>query len=290
MPLQLVIGGLATGSLYALIALGLVIIYRVSHVLNFAQGEMAMVSAFLAFTFLGVFRIPFVWACLLAIGTSFLLGAIIEAAFLRPAKKSDVLGLVVITLGVQQILYGMAGWIWGYDTKLFPSPVSDTTHYRFGAAIVSQANLWILGVSVALMLLLLLFFRYTRTGIALRAVPQNPTAARLMGIRASRAFSLTWGIASVLGAVAGILIAPITFLDPNMMLNPLLKAFAAATLGGMSSFAGAVVGGGSLGILENLVGAYLAPELKDSVAFVVIVLVLCVRPSGILGRHYERRV
>ncbi len=290
MLLHLVIGGLATGSLYALIALGLVIIYRVSHVLNFAQGEMAMVSAFLAFTFLGALHIPYVWACLLAIGSSFLLGAIIEAAFLRPAKKSDVLGLVVITLGVQQVLYGMAGWIWGYDTKTFPSPVSDTTLYRFGAAVVSQANLWIFGVSVALMLVLLLFFRYTRAGIALRAVPQNPTTARLMGIRASRTFSLTWSIASVLGAVAGILIAPITFLDPNMMLNPLLKAFAAATLGGMNSFAGAVVGGGSLGILENLVGAYLAPELKDSVAFFVIVLVLCVRPSGILGRHYERRV
>jgi branched-chain amino acid transport system permease protein len=267
-----------------------VIIYRVSHVLNFAQGEMAMVSAFLAFTYLGLFRVPFAWACLLAIGSAFLLGASIEAAFLRPAKQSGVLGLVVITLGVQQILYGVAGWIWGYDTKAFPSPASDTTLYRFGAVVVSQANVWTFGVSVTLMLALLLFFRYTRTGLALRAVSQNPTTSRLMGIRASRAFLLTWGLASVLAAVAGILIAPITFLDPNMMLNPLLKAFAAATLGGMNSFAGAVVGGGSLGILENLVGAYLAPELKDSVAFFVIVLTLCVRPSGILGRRYERRV
>ncbi|MGH7409781.1 MAG: branched-chain amino acid ABC transporter permease [Candidatus Methylomirabilis sp.] len=287
---QLLVSGLVTGSVYALVALGLVIIYKTSHVLNFAQGEMAMVSTFVTFTLLETLHIPFPLAFLLAIGMAFLLGAIIEMALLRPAKTPSLLGLIIITIGIQQILYGAAGWMWGYDTKAFPSPLSDTRIYRFGGVIISEVSLWILTVSVVLMLAFLLFFRYTRMGIAMRAVSQNPTTARLMGVRVSWIFSLTWGIASVLGAVAGILIAPITFLDPNMMMSPLLKAFAAATLGGINSLAGAVVGGGSLGILENLVGGYLTPELKESVAFFVIVLVLCVRPSGMLGRHYRRRV
>lgn len=287
---QLLVSGLVTGSLYALVALGLVIIYKTSHVLNFAQGEMAMVGTFVAFTLLETLRLPFLLAFFLALGLSFLLGVLIEIAFLRPAKSQSLLGLIIITLGVQQILYGTAGWTWGYDTKTFPAPFSDSKLYRIGGAAISEASLGILIVSVILMLTLLLFFRYARTGIAMRAIAQNLTTARLMGVRGPWIYSVTWGIASVLGAVAGILIAPITFLDPNMMFNPLLKAFAAATLGGMNSLAGAVVGGGTLGILENLVGGYLTPELKDSVAFFVIVIVLCVRPSGILGRHYTRRV
>ncbi|HZY31564.1 MAG TPA: branched-chain amino acid ABC transporter permease [Candidatus Methylomirabilis sp.] len=287
---QLIVSGLATGSLYALLALGLVIIYRTSNVLNFAQGEMAMVSTFVAFTFLETLHIPYLGAFLLAIVTSFLFGAAIEIALLRPARHPTPLGLIIITLGAQQILYGAAGWVWGYDTKVFPSPLSDTKIHRLGSVVLSEVNLWILTASIILMVALLVFFRYTRLGVAMRAISQNPTTARLMGARTPWILSLTWAIASVLGAVAGMLIAPITFLDPSMMLNPLLKAFAAATLGGMNSLAGAVVGGGSLGILENLVGGYLTPELKDSVAFFVIVLVLCVKPSGLLGRHYRRRV
>ncbi len=287
---QLIVSGLVTGSLYALVALGLVIIYKASNIFNFAQGDMAMVSTFVAYTLLETLHIPFLWAFPLAIVASFGLGAMFEVCLLRPAKNPTPLGLIIITVGAQQILYGVAGWIWGYDTKTFPSPLSDTKLYRLDSVVISEVNLWILIVSVLSMLSLLLFFRYTKLGIAMRAISQNRTSARLLGVRASLVSLLTWGIASVLGAVAGILIAPITFLDPNMMWSPLLKAFAAATLGGMNSFAGAVLGGGSLGVLENLVGGYLTPELKDSVAFFVIILVLCVRPSGLLGRHYQRRL
>jgi len=287
---QLVISGLATGSLYALVALGLVVIYKASNVFNFAQGDMAMVNTFVTFTLLETLHLPFLWAFFLAIVAAFLLGTLFELCLLRPVKNPTPLGLIIITVGAQQILYGAAGWIWGYDTKAFPSPLSDTKIYRFGGLVMSEVNLWILIVSFLVMFALLLFFRFSTLGIAIRAMSQNLTTARLMGARAPWLLSLTWGIASVLGAVAGILIAPITFLDPNMMLNPLLKAFAAATLGGMNSFGGAVVGGGTLGILENLVGGYLAPELKESVAFFVIILVLCVRPSGLLGRHYKRHV
>jgi branched-chain amino acid transport system permease protein len=287
---QLVISGLVTGSLYALLALGLVLIYKTSHVLNFAHGEIAMVNTFLAFTILTTLHVPFLWAAALAVASSFALGALIEVTFLRPARTTNVLGLVIITLGVQQILYGSAGWIWGYDTKTFPTPLSEHRLYRVGDAVISEVGLWIVAVSVALMCALLLFFRYTRVGTAMRAVAQNPITARLMGVRAPWVVSLAWGLASILSAVAGILVAPLTFLDPNMMMSPLLKAFAAATLGGMHSLAGAVVGGGTLGILENLVGAYLTPQLKDTVAFLVIVVVLCVKPSGMIGRHYHRRV
>jgi branched-chain amino acid transport system permease protein len=287
---QLIVSGLATGSLYALLALGLVIIYKTSNVLNFAHGEMAMVNTFIAFTLLETLHIPYFEAFLLAIIGSFLFGALMEIVLLRPARNPTPLGLIIITLGAQQVLYGTAGWIWGYDTKIFPSPLSDIKVHRLGRVVLSEANLWILTASIVLMVALLFFFRYAKLGIAMRAISQNVTTARLMGIRAPWVLSLTWAFASALGAVAGMLVAPITFLDPNMMLNPLLKAFAAATLGGMNSLAGAVVGGGSLGILENLVGGYLMPELKDSVAFFVIVLVLCLRPSGLLGRHYRRRV
>jgi branched-chain amino acid transport system permease protein len=287
---QLIVSGLATGSLYALLALGLVIIYKTSNVLNFAHGEMAMVNTFIAFTLLEALHIPYFEAFLLAIIGSFLFGALMEIVLLRPARNPTPLGLIIITLGAQQVLYGTAGWIWGYDTKIFPSPLSDIKVHRLGRVVLSEANLWILTASIVLMVALLFFFRYAKLGIAMRAISQNVTTARLMGIRAPWVLSLTWAFASALGAVAGMLVAPITFLDPNMMLNPLLKAFAAATLGGMNSLAGAVVGGGSLGILENLVGGYLMPELKDSVAFFVIVLVLCLRPSGLLGRHYRRRV
>jgi branched-chain amino acid transport system permease protein len=287
---QLLVSGLVSGSLYALIALGLVVIYKTSHVLNFAQGEMAMVSTFIAFTLLETLHIPFIGSFALALAASFALGATIDRLLLRPATSPTPLRLIIITLGIQQILYGVAGWIWGYDTKVFPSPLSEARLYRVGGVVVSEVSLWNLAVSVALMLAFLLFFRYTRSGIAMRALSHNPTAARLMGVRVPRLLSLTWGLGAVLGAVAGILIAPITFLDPNMMVNPLLKGFAAATLGGMHSLAGAVLGGAILGVAENLVGGYLAPELRDSVAFAVIVLVLCVRPAGILGRHEVRRI
>jgi branched-chain amino acid transport system permease protein len=251
---------------------------------------MAMVGTFVAFTLLETLHIPFLRACLLAVLASFLLGALFEICLLRPAKSPTALGPIIITVGAQQILYGVAGWIWGYDTKVFPSPLSDMRVFRFRGLVISEVNVWILAASLLLVLSLLLFFRFAKLGIAIRAMSQNQTTTRLMGARVPWLSTLVWGMASALGAVAGILIAPITFLDPNMMLNPLLKAFAAATLGGMNSFAGAVVGGGSLGVLENLVGGYLTPELKDSVAFAVIILVLCARPSGLLGRQYRRRV
>jgi len=287
---QLIVSGLAAGALYGLLALGFVMIYKTSDVLSFAQGEIAMVNTFFAFSLIETYHVPFWPAFGLTLLFAWCLGITLEFVFLRPARNPTLLGLIIITLGFDLILYGLAGWIWGYDTTSFPSPFSDFKAYTVGGVVVSEVNLWIFGVSLGLMGLLFAFFRFTRLGVAMRAVAQNRMASRIMGIRIKRINAMTWGLASVLGAVAGVLIAPITFLDINMGLNPGLKAFTAAVLGGMTSMPGAVVGGLLLGVLENIVGAYVSPELKVSVAFFVIIAVLCIRPAGLFGHHYRRRV
>jgi branched-chain amino acid transport system permease protein len=287
---QLIVSGLAAGALYGLLALGLVMIYKTSDVLSFAQGSIAMVNTFVAFSLIETYHVPFWPAFLLTVAFAWCLGVVLELVFLRPAKDPTLLGLIIITLGFDLIPDGLAGWTWGYDTTSFPSPFSDFKAYSLGIVVVSEVNLWIFVVGVGLTGLLFAFFRFTRLGVAMRAVAQNQTASRIMGVRIKRIDAMTWGIASVLGAVAGVLIAPITFLDINMGLNPGLKAFTAAVLGGMTSLPGAVVGGLLLGVIENLVGAYISPELKVSVAFFVIVAVLCVRPAGLFGREYRRRV
>ena len=287
---QLIINGIAMGSVYALVALGLVLVYKTTEVLNFAQGELGMVSTFIAYwmmTGLGFsFPLAFVGACLFG----FVLGAAIEFFILRRADDPNLLGLIILTLGFEMILYGLGSKFGGTDTKSFPSPISETKIYHFGDLVLSQLQLVVIGVSLGLMLLLFLFFKFTRLGVAMKAVSQNPEAARIMGIKVDRIKGLTWGIASFLGAVAAILIVPITLLDPNMMLDPLLKAFAAAVLGGMQSLPGAALGGWILGIIENLVGGYISTEFKSTVAFLVIVIVLCLRPSGLFARHYKKKV
>jgi branched-chain amino acid transport system permease protein len=287
---QLIVSGLAIGSLYALIALAMVIIYKTSEVLNFAQGDMAMVSTFVAYMLLESYHLPFPMAFGLSLAFAMLLGMAIEFLFLRQAENPTILGLIVITLGCEMILYGLAAWKWGAEQKSLPFPISDTRVYHLGHAVVSELNLWTFMICILAMIFLFVFFRYTKMGIAIKATQQNLISARLMGIRTKRIFSLTWGLSSLIGALAGLLIAPIATLDPNMMLEPLLKGFAAAVLGGMTSLPGAALGGFILGVIENLFGGYVSLEFKSVVAFVVIVLILCVRPSGLLARHYVKKV
>lgn len=287
---QLIINGIAIGSLYSLVALGLVLVYRTTEVLNFAQGEVGMVGTFIAYFMMTSLGLPFIAAFAGACLFGFLLGISIEFVFLRRAENPTLLGLIIITLGFEMMLYGLASHFGGTDTKAFDSPFSDTKIYHIGNIVLSQVNLSIIGISLALMIALFLFFKFTRVGIAMKAVSQNPDAAKVMGIKVNRIKALTWGIASLLGTVAGVLVAPITLLDPNMMLDPMLKAFASAVLGGMESLPGAAIGGWILGILENLVGGYISTELKATVAFLVIVIVLCIRPSGLLAKHYKKKV
>jgi len=287
---QLIVSGISIGATYALVALAMVIIYKTSEVLNFAQGDMAMLSAFVAYLMLEEQGYGFAVSFTTALAFAFALGAFIEFAFLRRAKEPTLLGLIIITLGLEMVLYGLASWRWGSDQKDFPFPVSDFATHQIGGVIFSELNLVTLAAALGLMLLLFLFFRYTKVGIAMKATQQNLTVARIMGIRVNRILMLTWGISSVVGATAALLIAPTDTLDPNLMWTPQLKGFSAAVLGGMTSLGGAVAGGFILGVIENLFGGYVSVEFKSVVAFAVIVLILCVKPSGLFARHYVRKV
>ncbi len=284
------VSGLAVGACYALLALAMVIIYKSSEVLNFAQGEMAMISTFIAFTILEGYHVDFQWAVLLTFLFAIFLGIFFEMVFLRQAKDPNVLGLIIITLGFEMVLMGFAGWKWGPDQRSFPFPVSNIETYHFHGLIISKINFWTILVSLVLMFILFLFFRYTKLGIAMRATQQNPLAARVMGIRTKWILSFTWALSSLVGAVAGMLIAALGVLDPPMMMDPLLKGFASGVLGGMTSLPGTAVGGALLGIIENLFGGYVSLAFKSVVAFAIIVLMLCIKPSGLLARHYVKKV
>ena len=287
---QLIVSGLAVGACYSLLALAMVIIYKTSDVLNFAQGEMAMVSTFIAFTLMASYHVPFHWAVILTFVFAILLGAAFEFVFLRQAKEPTVLGLIIITLGFEMILMGFAGWKWGPDQRSLDFPISNIETYNFFGLVMSKINFWTIVITLVLMFILFLFFRYTKVGVAMRATQQNQLAARVMGIRTKWILSFTWAISSMVGAVAGMLIAALGVLDPTMMMDPLLKSFASAVLGGMTSLPGTAVGGAMLGIIENLFGGYVSLAFKSVVAFVVIVLMLCIKPSGLLAKHYVKKV
>ncbi len=287
---QLIVSGLAVGFCYALLALAMVIIYKTSEVLNFAQGEMAMISSFVAFLLLESYHLSFPLALSLTLIFAAALGAFLEFAFLRPAKNPTVIGLIIITLGFEMILMGLAGWKFGPDQRSMPFPVSGFETYNLGGFVISKINFWTIILCLILMGLLFFFFQYTRLGTAMRATQQNRLVARLMGIRTKRIFSFTWALSSFIGAVAGMFIAALTVLDPPMMMDPLMKAFASAVLGGMTSLPGAAVGGAILGVVENLFGAYVSMAFKSVVAFAIIILMLCFRPSGLLGKHFVKKV
>ncbi len=287
---QLIVSGLAVGFCYALLALAMVIIYKTSEVLNFAQGEMAMISSFIAFLFLESYHLSFPLALGLTLLFAGALGALLEFAFMRPAKNPTVIGMIIITLGFEMVLMGIAGWRWGPDQQSFPFPLPSFETYNFAGLVVSKINFWTIILCLILIAFLFLFFQYSKLGTAMRATQQNLLVARLMGIRTRRILSFTWAMSSVIGAVAGMFTAAMTVLDPPMMMDPMMKAFAAAVLGGMTSLPGAAVGGAILGVVENLFGGYVSLAFKSVVAFAVIVLMLCIRPSGLLGKHFVKKV
>ncbi len=285
---QLIVNGLALGSLYALTALGIVLIYKTTDVITFAQGETAMFCTFIAFTLLTALHLPFVLAFALTLIFAILLGTLIERVILRRVSAASVINSIIVTVGLGLILLGTAGWIWGYETRPFAAPVVGPP-FRFGTVVLSQLNALILVVTLLLMVILFAFFRYSLTGIAMRAVAQNRLAAQLMGININHINAIGWGVGTALGAVTGVLIAPLNYLDPNMMGDVALKAFAAAVLGGFTSLPGAVVGGLLLGIVDSVVG-FQVPELRTTIAFMLIVLVLVVRPGGLLGTREIKKV
>jgi branched-chain amino acid transport system permease protein len=286
---QTIVNGLAFGSIYALAALSLVLIFKASDVVNFANGELAMFSAFIANVFLENLNFPYWLAFLGALAFAALLGGGAEVVLIRPLRKASVLAQILVTIGLATLLTGLAGWIWNFEGRSFPDPITGPP-VRLGSVILKEADLLRIGVTVAIALLLFVFFRFTLVGTALRAMAQNPNAARLMGVNVSRMTTLTWAIATMLGAIAGMLIAPSTFLEPLMMADVAVKAFAAAVLGGFTSMPGAVLGGLALGLVDNLVGTYISQDLRSTFAFAIIIGVLVVRPNGLLGRTVKKKV
>jgi branched-chain amino acid transport system permease protein len=285
--LQQVFSGLAAGSIYASVALALVMIYRSTDLVNFAQGEMAMFSTYIAWTLVNA-GLPFWGAFAITLVVSFLGGMLIERVLIRPVENAPVLAAVVVTIALLLIFNSVAGWIYSYTVQDFPSPFPDRP--VFGALITTR-DLGVIAVTLIMLLLLFLFFRFTSTGLAMRAAAQNPASARLCGIRVGHMLAIGWGLAAAIGATAGIMVAPVLFLDPNMMGGVLLYAFAGALLGGITSPVGAVIGGLVVGVTENLVGTYLiASQLKLTVALALIVLVLVFKPNGLFGTAIVRRV
>ena len=283
-----VLAGLATGGIYASLALALVMIYQATHLVNFAQGEMAMFTTYLAWSLISA-GMPYWAAFVITIALGFALGALIERIVIRPVENAPVLAVVVVFIALLVILNSIAGWIYTYTIKAFPSPFPKEP--LFGIRYMSAHELGAIGITLVVLTTLYLFFRYTPLGLAMRAVAQNPHSSRLVGIRVGWMLALGWGLAAAVGAVAGMMVAPIVYLDPNMMGGILLYAFAAALLGGIDSPMGAVIGGFTVGVLENLLGAFvIGNELKLTVALVLIIGVLLVRPSGFFGSVHVSRV
>jgi branched-chain amino acid transport system permease protein len=287
--LQMIVSGIAVGSSYALMGIAMVIIYRASEVPNFAQGEMALVTSYFTFMLLDQYGFPYHVAFPAALLFSVLLGFFLEFAILRRAKEPNILGMIIITIGIEMLLMGLVSWKFGADPQTMSFPISPYDSIALGEVFVSGLEVLTLVVALIIMVILFLFFRFSKLGVAMKATQQNNTAARIMGIRTNRILMITWGISSLVGCVAGLLISPI-IMSPFMMWDPLLKGFAAAVLGGMTSLPGAVFGAYMLGIIENLFGGYVSIEFKSAVAFVVIVLVLCIKPSGLFARHYVKKV
>jgi branched-chain amino acid transport system permease protein len=283
-----VLGGLASGMIYASLALALVMVHQATHLLNFAQGEMAMFSTYVAWALIDA-GLPYWSAFALAVVTAFAIGVAVQYFVIRHVRGTSVLPIVVVLIGLMTIFNSVAGWIFTYEIKEFPSPFPEAP--LFGQRYVSSHELGAALVTLAMLLLLFAFFRFTTLGLAMRAVAQNPVSSRLVGIRVGRMLALGWGLAAAVGAVAGMMVAPIVYLDPNMMSGILLYAFAAALIGGIDSPGGAVVGGLLVGVLENVLGAYVVGnELKQVVALALIVGVLLVKPSGLFGTVQVTRV
>jgi branched-chain amino acid transport system permease protein len=282
------LAGLATGGIYASMALALVMIYRSTHHVNFAQGEMAMFSTFIASLLIQA-GWPY-WATFFATtAIAFVMGAAIEAALIRRLRHAPVLSIVVVFVALLVILHSLAGWLFGYAIRPFPSPFAETAWY--GSSLLSSHQVGAIGITLLMLGLVYVFFRYSPLGLAMRATAENPVSSRLVGVRTNRMLALGWGLAGAIGSIAGMMIAPVVFLDVHMMSGVLIYAFAAAVLGGIGSAPGAVVGGFIVGVMENLLGTYVVgAELKLSVALVLIIGVLVARPSGLFGKAIVVRV
>jgi branched-chain amino acid transport system permease protein len=288
---QQTVAGLAQGAIFASLALALVLIYRATEVINFAQGEMAMASTYIAYQLI-LWGLSY-WAAFFAtLAISFVLGIAIQLVVIRPVQHRSVIAVVIVTVGLFILIDGLVTWKWGADLKFMPAPFGNAV-YHVGSVVFSRQDLGVLLVSILSVILLGLLFRYTKLGLGMRAAALRPAAASLVGVRVDAMLAIGWGLAAVLGAVAGMMTEPSQFLQPTMMQPILLYAFAAAVLGGLESPGGAVIGGLMLGVFLNLIGQYVGfatSELRLPIAFGVLLIVLLVKPNGLFGRKQVRRV
>ncbi len=289
--LQQVVSGIAIGGIFASLALALVLIYNAMGLVNFAQGEMAMLATFVAFALIS--RGMSYWIALpVTLVLAFGGGIAIQRVVIRPVERAPILTLVIITLGLATLLNGLAGFIFGYVPRSFPSPFSTETIGLLGV-FISYRDLGVIAVSGLVLLAVYLLLQHTTVGLTLRAAAHHPEASRLLGVQVSWMLALGWGLASAVGAVSGIMVAPILLLEPNMMQSIIIYAFAAAVLGGIESPLGAVLGGVIVGITVNLAGAYLplvGGDLQLAVGLAIIIVVLIIRPNGLFGKAAARRV
>jgi branched-chain amino acid transport system permease protein len=287
----LLVSGLASGSLYALVAMGLVVVYKSTTVVNFAHGELFMVAGFFAYTLHVLLRVPYLLALLLAVVASFVLGVLTERLAYRPLARSPTISLVLAAVGFSFVLKGLARQIWGGQGDYIPfPPLLGTNPIVFGDIVLVPQQLVVIVGALVSLLLFAAFFRWTRTGKTMQATAENAKAARLVGIRVDRVYAITWGLGAGAAGVAAVLMAPLTFVYPDIGMSLLVKAFAAAVLGGFGSLPGAILGGLSVGVIEQLAGGYLHTSLMDISAFLIIMAVLIVRPTGFLGARGLRRV
>ena len=289
--MQQVVSGIASGGVFASLALALVLIYNAMGLVNFAQGEMAMFATFIAFTLVD-HGLSYWIAFPLTLVIAFAAGVLVQRVVIRPVERAPVLTLVIITLGLATLVNGAAGFLWGYIPRAFSSPFPVRT-VSVGGVVASLQDLGVIGVSAAVLVLIYVLLQRTTIGLSMRAAAHHPEAARLLGVRVSWMLALGWGLASAVGAVSGIMVAPVLLLEPNMMQTIIIYAFAAAVLGGIESPLGAVVGGVIVGVTVNLAGAYLpfvGGDLRLAVALAIIIGVLVLKPNGIFGRPTVRRV
>jgi branched-chain amino acid transport system permease protein len=291
---QLTVSGLANGGIYASLGVALVLIYRATQVINFAQGAIATFTTYVAWQLM-TWGLSYWPAFFLTLGIAFVGGTLVELITIRPVeRRGNVLTVVIATLGLLILVEGAVGWIWGAEIRFMPSAFPARSEHLGGVAFSLQ-DLGTIGISIASVIVLWALFQFTKIGLAMRAAAFRPEAARLVGVRVSWMLSLGWGLAAVLGAVAGMMAAasPSVLLQPNMMDGVLIYAFAAAVLGGLESPAGAVVAGLLIGAMLNLLGSYVSwvtPQLLLPAAFVLMLIVLLVKPSGLFGRTQVRRV
>ena len=295
--MQQVVSGLASGGVYALLALALVIIHRSTGVINFAQGELATLSTYIAWT-LTVNHGWSYWPAFVAtLLVSFVGGVGIHRIVIRPVERGNVLRIVIVTIGLLVAVNGFVVWKWGGEPQQLQSPFGTST-YDIGGVVIAANDIGTIAVALGIVVLLWGLFQFTKVGLALRAAAVNPEEARLVGVRVTWMLALGWGLAALLGAVAGMLTAPTVGLDPNMMAAVLIYAFAAAVLGGIDSPLGAVVGGLTVGVLLNLLSylsqydavSWFTEELRLPAALLIILVVLLIRPQGIFGRAEVKRV